>query len=161
MSEVSLYDLTTDLEQLKSIEEMEDAKEIIKIIEAEMSKKGTGLIKLDRIIDSNINGVSEEIKNLNVKKKVWENRKKRIREYTLSCMENADIKKIETALGNMTVRKGVSTLKVEDENKLPDKYLEVIQTYKVDKDLLKKDIKDGQVVEGAYMTEPKNTLMIK
>ncbi len=161
MSEVSLYDLTTDLEQLKSIEEMEDAKEIIKIIEAEMSKKGTGLIKLDRIIDVNISNVSDEIKKLTDKKRVWEKRKKKIREYILSCMENADIKKIETAIGNMTVRKGVSTLKIEDEDKLPDKYLEVIHTYKVNKDLLKKDIKDGQVVEGAYMTEPKNTLMIK
>ncbi len=157
----NLYELTTDLEELKNIDEMEDAKEIIKIVEGEISKKGTGLIKLDRIIDSNIKEVSEEIKRLTDKKRTWENRKKQIREYTLSCMENGNIKKIETAIGNMTVRKGVSTLRIDDESKLSDKYLEVIQTYKVDKDLLKKDIKDGQVVDGAYMTEAKNTLMIK
>lgn len=157
----NLYELTTDLEELKNIDEMEDAKEIIKIVEGEISKKGTGLIKLDRIIDSNIKEVSEEIKRLTDKKRTWENRKKQIREYTLSCMENGDIKKIETAIGNMTVRKGVSTLRIDDESKLPDKYLEIIQTYKVDKDLLKKDIKAGQVIDGAYMTEPKNTLMIK
>jgi len=157
----NLYELTTDLEELKNIDEMEDAKEIIKIVEGEISKKGTGLIKLDRIIDSNIKEVSEEIKRLTDKKRTWENRKKQIREYTLSCMENGDIKKIETAIGNMTVRKGVSTLRIDDESKLPDKYLEVIQTYKVDKDLLKKDIKAGQAIDGAYMTEAKNTLMIK
>lgn len=157
----NLYELTTDLEELKNIDEMEDAKEIIKIVEGEISKKGTGLIKLDRIIDSNIKEVSEEIKRLTDKKRTWENRKKQIREYTLSCMENGNIKKIETAIGNMTVRKGVSTLRIDNESKLPDKYLEVIQTYKVDKDLLKKDIKDGQVVDGAYMTEAKNTIMIK
>lgn len=157
----NLYELTSDLAQLKEIDEMDDAKLIIEIIETELRQKGTGLIKLNRIIDANVNQCSDEIKELTDKRRVWEKRKKKIREYILSCMENADIKKIETAIGNMTVRKGVSTLKIEDEDKLPDKYLEVIHTYKVDKDLLKKDIKDGLVVEGAYMTEPKNTLMIK
>ncbi|MBH0311940.1 siphovirus Gp157 family protein [Alcaligenes faecalis] len=157
----NLYELTSDLAQLKEIDEMDDAKLIIEIIETELRQKGTGLIKLNRIIDANVNQCSYEIKELTDKRRVWEKRKKKIREYILSCMENADIKKIETAIGNMTVRKGVSTLKIEDEDKLPDKYLEVIHTYKVDKDLLKKDIKDGLVVEGAYMTEPKNTLMIK
>lgn len=157
----NLYGLTSDLAQLKEIDEMDDAKLIIEIIETELRQKGTGLIKLNRIIDANVNQCSDEIKELTDKRRVWEKRKKKIREYILSCMENADIKKIETAIGNMTVRKGVSTLKIEDEDKLPDKYLEVIHTYKVDKDLLKKDIKDGLVVEGAYMTEPKNTLMIK
>lgn len=161
MSKTSLYELTSDLAQLKEIDEMDDAKLIIEIIETELRQKGTGLIKLNRIIDANVNQCSDEIKELTDKRRVWEKRKKKIREYILSCMENADIKKIETAIGNMTVRKGVSTLKIEDEDKLPDKYLEVIHTYKVDKDLLKKDIKDGLVVEGAYMTEPKNTLMIK
>ncbi|MCR1955498.1 siphovirus Gp157 family protein [Clostridioides mangenotii] len=157
----NLYELTSDLAQLKEIDEMDDAKLIIEIIETELRQKGTGLIKLNRIIDANVNQCSDEIKELTDKRRVWEKRKKKIREYILSCMENADIKKIETAIGNMTVRKGVSTLKIEDEDKLPDKYLEVIHTYKVDKDLLKKDIKDGLVVEGAYMTKPKNTLMIK
>lgn len=157
----NLYELTSDLAQLKEIDEMDDAKLIIEIIETELRQKGTGLIKLNRIIDANVNQCSDEIKELTDKRRVWEKRKKKIREYILSCMENADIKKIETAIGNMTVRKGVSTLKIEDEDKLPDKYLEVIHTYKVDKDLLKKNIKDGLVVEGAYMTEPKNTLMIK
>lgn len=157
----NLYELTSDLAQLKEIDEMDDAKLIIEIIETELRQKGTGLIKLNRIIDANVNQCSYEIKELTDKRRVWEKRKKKIREYILSCMENADIKKIETAIGNMTVRKGVSTLKIEDEDKLPDKYLEVIHTYKVDKDLLKKNIKDGLVVEGAYMTEPKNTLMIK
>lgn len=157
----NLYELTSDLAQLKNIDEMEDAKEIIRIIESEISNKGAGLIKLDRIFDSNINSVKAEIERLTTIKRTLENKKKRVREYTLSCMENSDIKKIETALGNMTVRKGVSTLKIDNEDKLPDKYIEVIQTYKVDKDLVKKDLKSGQAIEGAYMTEPKNTLMIK
>lgn len=157
----NLYELTSDLEQLKNIDEMEEAQEIIRIIQGEINTKGAGIIKVDRTIDAHIKAVTDEINRLTAMKRVLENRKRRVREYTLSCMENAEIKKIETSLGNMTVRKGVSTLKVDDESKLPDKYLEVVQTYKVDKDLLKKDIKAGQAIEGAYMTEPKNTLMIK
>ena len=76
-------------------------------------------------------------------------------------MEQMDLKKLETPIGNITIRKGVSTLKIDDESKLLDKYIEIVQTYKVNKDLIKSDLKSGQVVEGAYMTEPGTTLMIK
>ena len=79
----------------------------------------------------------------------------------MSCLNNLGEKKIETSIGNITVRKGASTLKIDDESKLPDKYIEVIQTYKVNKDLLKSDLKSGLAVEGACMTEPDTTLMTK
>ena len=76
-------------------------------------------------------------------------------------MEQMNMKKVETPVGNITIRKGTSKLKINDETKLPDKYLEIVQTYKVDKDLLKADLKAGIEIDGAYMTEPGTTLMIK
>ncbi|CEQ10662.1 bacteriophage resistance protein [[Clostridium] sordellii] len=160
---MNLYNLTADLDKLREIDEeySPDKEEIISIVEAEIERKGSGIVKLDRIFKENIQAVKNEIGRLKTKQKALENRQKNIRTYALNCLNNLGEKKIETPIGNMTVRKGASTLKIEDESKIPSKYIEVVQTYKVDKELLKSDLKDGVEIEGVYMTEPGTTLMIK
>lgn len=157
----NLYELTSDLEILKDMDEIEDTKEIVSLIEAEIINKGTGIVKLDRIFDANIKAIKNEIDRLQAKKRVVENNRKRLREYTVSCLENLGHKKIETPVGNMTIRKTAPILRIVDESKLPEKYLEVVQTYKINKDMIKEDLKSGINIDGAYMTEPSTTLMIK
>ena len=157
----NLYELTSDLEILKNMDEIEDTKEIVSLIEAEIINKGTGIVKLDRIFDANIKAIKNEIDRLQAKKRVVENNRKRLREYTISCLENLGQKKIETPVGNMTIRKTASILRIADESKLPEKYLEVVQTHKINKDMIKSDLKLGINIDGAYMTEPGTTLMIK
>ena len=157
----NLYELTSDLEVLKEMDEIEDAKHIISLVESEIVNKGAGIVKLDRMFDADIKAVKSEIERLQNRKRVIESNKKRLREYTVSCLENLGQKKIETPIGNMTVRKAASTLRIIDEDSLPEKYLEIVQTYKVKKDLIKEDLKAGIEIDGAYMTEPGTTLMIK
>ncbi len=157
---MSLYELSQDLVILRDLEDVE-ASEIIEIVQNEISNKGKGIIQVIRSSESDVDAIKAEIDRLTKIKRVKENNIKRLREYTKSCMEQMELKKLETPIGNITVRKGASTLKINDESKLPDKYIEVIQTYKVNKDLLKSDLKSGLAVEGAYMTEPGTTLMIK
>lgn len=157
---MSLYELSQDLVTLRDLEDVE-ASEIIAIIQSEIINKGKGVIQVIRNLESDVDAIKAEIDRLNKIKRIRENNIKRLREYTKSCMEQMEIKKLETPIGNITLRKGTSSLKIDDESKLPDKYIEVIQTYKVDKDLLKSDLKSGLDIEGAYMTEPGTTLMIK
>lgn len=157
---MSLYELSQDLIALRDLEDIE-ASEIVAIIQSEIVNKGKGVIQVIRSLDIDVDVIKAEIDRLNKIKRIKENNIKRLREYTKSCMEQMEIKKLETPIGNITIRKGASTLKINDESKLPDKYIEVIQTYKVNKDLLKSDIKSGLDIEGAYMTEPGTTLMIK
>ena len=57
----NLYELTSDLEILKDMDEIEDTKEIVSLIEAEIINKGTGIVKLDRIFDANIKAIKNEI----------------------------------------------------------------------------------------------------
>lgn len=158
---MNLYNLTADLVALRDLDEIEDVKQIKEIISREISNKGKGIIQVARSLESDVESIKVEIDRLNKIKRVKENNIKRLRDYTKVCMEQMDAKKIETPVGNLILRKGASTLKIEDESKIPSKYIEVVQTYKVDKELLKKDLKDGVEIEGAYMTEPGTTLMIK
>lgn len=157
---MNLYELSADLVALRDLEEVE-ASEIIAIVQNEIANKGKGIIQVVRSIEADVDAVKNEIDRLTKIKRAKENHIKRLREYTKSCMEQMNMKKLETPVGNITVRKGTSTLKIDDETKLPSKYLEIVQTYKVDKDLLKVDLKAGIEIDGAYMTEPGTTLMIK
>ena len=157
---MNLYELSADLVVLRDLEEVE-ASEIIAIVQNEIANKGKGIIQVVRSIEADVDAVKNEIDRLTKIKRAKEKHIKKLREYTKSCMEQMNMKKVETPVGNITIRKGTSTLKINDETKLPDKYLEIVQTYKVDKDLLKADLKAGIEIDGAYMTEPGTTLMIK
>lgn len=157
---MNLYELSADLVVLRDLEEVE-ASEIIAIVQNEIANKGKGIIQVVRSIEADVDAVKNEIDRLTKIKRAKENHIKRLREYAKSCMEQMNMKKIETPVGNITVRKGTSTLRINDETKLPDKYLEIVQTYKVNKDLLKADLKAGIEIDGAYMTEPGTALMIK
>ena len=157
---MNLYELSADLVVLRDLEEVE-ASEIIAIVQNEIANKGKGIIQVVRSIEADVDAVKNEIDRLTKIKRAKEKHIKKLREYTKSCMEQMNMKKLETPVGNITFRKGTSTLKIDDETKLPDKYLEIVQTYKVDKDLLKADLKAGIEIDGAYMTEPGTTLMIK
>lgn len=158
---MNLYELSSDLVQLRDLDEIEEVEVIRNIIQTEIENKGKGIIQVVRSMESDVDAVKNEIDRLNKIKRTKENNIKRLREYTKVCMEQMEVKKLETPVGNLTLRKGVSSLKIDDESKLPDKYLEVVQSYKVDKDLLKADLKAGLKIDGAYMSEPGTSLMIK
>lgn len=57
----NLYELTSDLEVLKEMDEVEDTKVIVSLIENEIANKGAGIVKLDRVFDSNIKAIKNEI----------------------------------------------------------------------------------------------------
>lgn len=158
---MNLYELSSDLVALRDLDEIEEFQQIKEIIAKEVANKGKGIIQVVRSLEGDVDAIKAEIDRLNKIKRVKENNIKRLRDYTKVCMEQMEVKKIETPLGNLTLRKGVSTLKIDDESKLPSKYIEVVQTYKLNKDLIKSDLKSGIEIEGAYMREPGISLMIK
>lgn len=158
---MNLYELSNDLVALRDLDEIEEVQQIKDIIAGEVANKGKGIIQVVRSLESDVDAIKTETDRLNKIKRVKENNIKRLRDYTKVCMEQMEVKKIETPVGNLTLRKGVSTLKIDDESKLPSKYIEVVQTYKVNKDLVKSDLKSGIEIEGAYMNEPGMSLMIK
>lgn len=158
---MNLYELSNDLVALRDLDEIEEVQQIKEIIAGEVANKGKGIIQVVRSLESDVDAIKAEMDRLNKIKKVKENNIKRLRDYTKVCMEQMEVKKIETPVGNLTLRKGVSTLKIDDESKLPSKYIEVVQIYKVNKDLVKSELKSGIEIEGAYMSEPSMSLMIK
>ena len=159
----SLYELTSDLRELQDIDfteaEESQIEQIKDIIKAQIDSKGTGIIAVIRNEESDIEALKAEIKRLQDLKKSKENRIENLKKYTKECLEDANIKKVSTSLGNMTVRKNPPVV-VLDESLIPNEYKKEVVEIKFDKKAILADLKEGVVVEGAVLKNS-TSLMIK
>ncbi|WP_254057684.1 siphovirus Gp157 family protein [Clostridioides difficile] len=143
----TLYELTTDLleieEGLTEItgNEAEKLEEIKEIIKQEIQNKNTRIVSVIINIDSDINSIDSEIKRLQELKRVKKNTLDRLKSNIKDCMELLGTKKVETILGNISIRKSAGSLVIEDEEKIPAIYKTVEQVVKVDKNSIKDFIK--------------------
>ncbi|HBF9811773.1 siphovirus Gp157 family protein, partial [Clostridioides difficile] len=135
----TLYELTTDLLEIEegltetTGNETEKLEEIKEIIKQEIQNKNTRIVSVILNIDSDINSIDSEIKRLQELKRVKKNTLDRLKSNIKDCMELLGTKKVETVLGNISIRKSAGSLVIEDEEKIPAIYKTVEQVVKVDK----------------------------
>lgn len=167
---MNLYELTKDMQELEyniemmlendtekeTVEELENIKNLI----ADMvQSKSENIIKVIRNWDSDIESIDLEIARLTELKKKRKNKIDSLKEYTLDCLQASQIKKIETALGNITVRKGTGSVSIIDADKIPKEYKKEKVTIDIDKTSIKKALAEGQLIEGAELII-KNSLLL-
>ena len=158
---MNLYELSADLMSLNDIEDVEDVEVIREIIEQQIQTKSTGIIAVVRNLESNIAAIDTEIKRLQELKRLKQNNITRLKEYTKECMNIQGIKKLETSLGNISIRKTPASVKILDETKIPLEYLNVKQVTSIDKKTLLDDLKDGLILEGIAELNQGTSLTIK
>lgn len=157
---MNLYELTNDLKELESIvDDMEQVEAIKDIIKQEIANKGDNIIKLIKNIESDITTIENEVKRLQELKKVKQNKIMNIKNYTLECLKQADIKKVEGAVGRISVRKNAPSVILSDDFN-NEKYIKIEEIAKIDKNAIKEDLKNGIVIEGASL-EAKDSITIK
>ena len=70
------------------------------------------------------------------------------------------MKKVETKLGNMTVRKNPVSVVIDDESLIDEDYKQEVVTIKIDKKAIKEDItKNGVVVNGCHLEQSTNLII--
>ena len=158
---MNLYELSSDLIALNDIESVEDLETIREIIKQEIQNKSTGIVAVVRNLESNIAAIDIEIKRLQELKRLKQNNITRLKEYTKECMNIQGIKKLETSLGNISIRKTPASVKILDETKIPLEYLNVKQVTSIDKKTLLDDLKDGLILEGIAELSQGTSLTIK
>lgn len=159
----SLYNLTSNFievdnlidEYLQAGEE-DLAANLVKaneIIVKEIGNKSTGFIHIFRNIDSKVDAIDSEIKRLQDLKKQTKKKEENLKEILKNCMETLGTKKLETDLGNISIRNTAGSLVVDDMDLIPKLYKEevVTTTVKVDSNLIKKQIKAGIEIEGCHI----------
>ena len=158
---ITLYEMTTDLVNLMDEEISENTKEeIIEAIKLQMEVKAENIIAVIRNYETRIEAIKAEEKRLAEYRKSEEKSLERLKEYTTYCMEQLGNKKLDTSLGRISLRKKPASLNIVNEELIPSEYKELVQTVKIDKAQIKKDLKD-KVIEGVELVEGGNSLQIK
>lgn len=151
----SLYELTSDLKELQEIDfteaDRDEVEAIKEIIKEQIESKGTGIIVVVRNLEADIEVIKTEIKRLQDLKKLKENKIENLKKYTKECLEEADIKKLSTSLGNISIRKLPGSVEVLEEDSIPAEYKKEVVTVTVDKKSILADLKEGVVVPGATL----------
>ena len=156
----TLYELTNDLKDIEKaleVEVLEQSQECIKglidILEKQIQDKAENIIKLVKNKEAIVSSRKEEIKRLQELNKKDEKEIADLKQYTKECIERAGKKRVETVLGNLTVRKAQPVVKVLDATKLPADYLIEKTTINADKVKIKEHFKEtGEILEGVEIT---------
>ena len=160
----SLYEITQNMKMLTSYLDEEDFdsdvyENTLDLIKTELNNKSTSLIHVIKNIESDETMLDNEIKRLKAIKDRKSKNLKDVKEYIKVCMEQMGLNKIETPIGNFSLRKSES-VDIINPVKIPAQYLNTVVEYKPDKVKIKEAIKNGIKIEGVEIVT-NNNLNIK
>lgn len=142
--------LTAIDEETGEIRDNETLEELETELKNALVNKSEGIIKVIRNQESDLEMITTEIKRLTNLKNRIEKEIENFKTYIKFNMKKMDIKKIETSLGNISLRQSTAT-EIYDEASLPKEFLKEKITYTPSKTEIKKAIESGQEVKGARL----------
>lgn len=153
------------LEGIENGEIPEDCiKDTLDSIEGDFETKIDSIVSYIKNLKVENEAIKNEMKTLQARMKSKENKIEGLTEYIKTSMEIFDKKKIETARNVVSIRKTPEKLVIKDEELAKEKLTNiegcVIIEKKINKQLLKEKIKEGEKFEFAELKAGK-TLMIK
>ena len=162
----TLYELTNDWLMLMEMAEDPDIEEDVFIdtlegIEGEIEIKADGYAKMIRQLEHDAEACGAEAKRFTEKKKFIENKIDRMKKSLQGAMETTGKTKFKTELFSFNIQNNPPSVAVEvDIDKIPERYLKPVEP-KVDKELMKKDLKAGIDLDGVAHLVQTRGLRIK
>lgn len=103
----------------------------------------------------------KEIADFYAKKAKQANEKRKaLKELIITTMKGLGTKRLETETGTFTIKNNAPSLKIDNEDLIPQKFVSYIQTRKIEKNEIKKEIKNGVEIPGAHL-EISQSLLIR
>lgn len=164
MTNLSLYEITNAFPTLMENEEMsmEDKIKVEEELTMLLQQKSQNIIGYTRNIELMINAMKEEEKRLADRRKIFENRLTKFKEYVKECMERNDITKMDTGLGSLTIAKNPASVEIVNEDEIPSEYKTEVVTVKIDKTKIKNNFKEtGEIPNGVNILTNNTSLRIK
>lgn len=160
----TLYELTgqyLSLAQLADDPDMppEALADSLEGLEGEIEIKAQALLQVVAGMEGDTVAIDAEIKRLQDRKRVIQNRANRLRDYLYRNMVATGISKIDCPLFHITLTKPRPTVVIEDESRIPDQYMKTTKA-PVKADILKA-LKAGEDVPGCVLGESKQGLIIR
>lgn len=131
---------------------------IMDYLKEELKSKSSELIKYIRNLELENTVTKLEIERLEDLKKGKERKIKSIKNYIKGILLDLDKKKVETELGNLSLRKTTS-VEITDISKIPKEYLVVKEEITPSKKLIGDSLKKNILIDGAVLKEDYSVLI--
>ncbi len=131
---------------------------IMDYLKEELKSKSSELIKYIRNLELENTVTKLEIERLEDLKKGKEKKIKSIKSYIKRILLDLDKKKVETELGNVSLRKTTS-VEITDISKIPKEYLVVKEEITPSKKLIGDSLKKNILIDGAVLKEDYSVLI--
>ncbi len=152
MENFTLYELTELYSNLMDLDlEDEQVQEALEDIDEKIEVKADNIAKLIKGLEGQKDICKVEEERIYARRKSIENRINNLKEYLQATMIATDKRKFKTDLFSFNIQKNRASLKILDEEKVPEEYVEYDR--KVLKDKLKKAIAEGLEVDYAEMIQ--------
>ena len=164
MNSLSLYQITGMIPVIMEQEEItpELKEQLEKELTELLQQKSQNIIGYTKNIELTIEAMKTEEKRISEQRKALENKLDNFKQYVKECMEQNEIKKIETGLGTISIAKNPISIEIENEEKVPDEFKTVITTTKIDKTKIKDNFKEtGEIPDGVKINTENTRLQIK
>jgi chaperonin cofactor prefoldin len=163
---MKLYELSGQYLELQELAEREELPtdaifDTLEGIDGEIRVKAENIGKVCANWDSDIEALDRQINALTARKRAINNRKENLKEYLRGNMEATGINKIECPFFIINCVPGRDHAVIDDNDKLPDEYVDVVTTIKPDKAAITKALKAGVDVPGAHIEKTKSSIRIK
>ena len=153
----TLYDLTDNYQRvLEMAEQLDEAtlKDTLESIDEAIEDKAENTAKVIKELEGQVDVLAKEIQRLNERKTTLNNNVTRLKLYLQDEMEKVGKTKIKGDLFNIGIQNNPVAVYVTDEGKLPKVFFEE-QKPKLNKRLLKEELKSGSTISGAELRQTK------
>ena len=151
-----LYEIAKDykdaLEELSDLED-EAVLDTLEGLKGTLEAKSENIIKYTQNLNGTIKAMKEAEKNMAERRKRLEKKTENIKKYVKSVMEENQITKIETVNFDLTIKKNPPKAVIEDEEMIPESFIEQHITEKINVKKIKHELKKGQSVQGARLIQ--------
>ena len=138
-------------------QDVKDAEEDIRFL---LEEKSEVLELKIRELESDEKKCKEIADFYNMKAKKREDKRKKLKEKIFETMKALKAKKIETPTGAFTIKNNPASLIIDDKNLIPAKFIKTEQIDKIEKEEIKKAIKNGEEIAGVHL-ETSQSLLIR
>ena len=162
---MNLYDIAENFRVLAELESSGDYDEqtiadTLEALEGDLQHKAENIGKLVKMLEREADACDLEAIRLKDRAAALRKRADHVTAYLHSCMRLMQVKRVETPLFNVVIRRLPPVVEL-DEELLPKKWLVEKVDYRPDRMAIKDAIQQGQEIRGARLVTEREKLYIK
>ena len=159
MSSITLYELSQDYRQaLDTLTDPENdlpaevIADTLEGLQGTLEDKAVNVAKFFKNLEATAQAIKGAEQRMAQRRNAIEHRVASMKDYLKTHMEACGITKIESPWFTLAIQKNPAAVEIMDEDSLPDDFVEIVTTRKIDKAGIKQAIEAGADVPGAVLT---------